>query len=99
MTPLQAIQRAGQASSSYSVTISQEFTRSFWTNPTTSPVYNFLFPPVLAALRGVGRRQLGTDSYPVFLVSANLFLFGLSFSLVWFKFWFFQLFLVWTPDS
>merc|ERR1719300_108242 len=60
---LEAIQRAGQDSSDYSVTISQEFTHTFWQNPLTRDVYKVLFPPIMAALRKIGKIRDGVDSF------------------------------------
>merc|ERR1719312_322041 len=69
---LNAIQRAGQDSSDYSVTISQEFTHTFWQNPLTRDVYKVLFPPIMAALRKIGKIRDGVDSYPVFLTVTDI---------------------------
>jgi len=69
---LDAIQRAGQDSSDYSVTISQEFTHTFWQNPLTRDVYKVLFPPIMAALRKIGKIRDGVDSFPVFLTVTDI---------------------------
>lgn len=69
---LDAIQRAGQDSDSYSVTISQEFTHTFWQNGLTTNIYKDLFPPIMAAIRNIGRLRDGVDSYPMFLTVTDI---------------------------
>ena len=65
-------QRAGQDSDSYSVTISQEFTNTFWQNALTTNIYRDLFPPIMAAIRNIGRLRDGVDSFPVFLTVTDI---------------------------
>ena len=54
------------------MTISQEFTHRFWQNALTRDVYRLIFPPVMAALRRVGRLRDGTNSFPVFLTVTDI---------------------------
>ena len=54
------------------MTISQEFTHSFWQNGLTRDVYRLIFPPIMAAIRKVGRLRDGTDSFPVFLTVTDI---------------------------
>ena len=65
-------QTASQDSDSYSVTISQEFTNTFWQNALTTNIYRDLFPPIMAAIRNIGRLRDGVDSFPVFLTVTDI---------------------------
>ena len=69
---LQAIKAAGQESSDYSITISEEFARDFWQNPQVALIYKFLFPPIMTVLRKIGKKLHGTDSFPVFLTVTDI---------------------------
>lgn len=54
------------------MTISQEFTHTFWQNALTTNIYKDLFPPIMAAIRNIGRLRDGVDSYPVFLTVTDI---------------------------
>ena len=54
------------------MTISQEFTHTFWQNPLTRDVYKVLFPPIMAALRKIRKIRDGVDSFPVFLTVTDI---------------------------
>lgn len=54
------------------MTISQEFTHTFWQNALTTNIYRDLFPPIMAAIRNIGRLRDGVDSFPVFLTVTDI---------------------------
>ena len=56
----------------YSVTISQEFTHTFWQNGLTKKAYESIFPLVMNALRNIGRVRDGVNSFPVFLTVTDI---------------------------
>jgi len=69
---LTAIKAAAQESPDYSITISEEFTKSFWKNPQVALIYKLFFPPVMTVLRRIGNKFHGTDSFPVFLTVTDI---------------------------
>ena len=50
----------------------QEFTHTFWQNALTTNIYRDLFPPIMAAIRNIGRLRDGVDSFPVFLTVTDI---------------------------
>lgn len=54
------------------MTISQEFTHTFWQNMLTKDAYASLFPLVMNSLRNIGRIRDGVNSFPVFLTVTDI---------------------------
>ena len=69
---LEAIKVAAQDSPDYSITISEEFTKSFWQNSQVALIYKFVFPPIMTILRLIGKKFHSSNSYPVFLTVTDI---------------------------